>query len=53
VVIMHHPDIGEFLDLIARLPGHAHIPSAKPSSTRCWIIPKLESADLSSLQCFW
>ena len=52
VVIMHHPDIGEFLDLIARYRvTHTFLPP-----TVIYMLldhPKLESADLSSLQCFW
>ena len=52
VVIMHHPDIGEFLDLIARYQvTHTFLPP-----TVIYMLldhPKLESADLSSLQCFW
>src|SRR5260370_672475 len=52
VVIMHHPDIGEFLDLIARYRvTHTCLPP-----TVIYMLldhPKLESADLSSLQCFW
>jgi len=52
VVIMHHPDTGEFLDLIARYRvTHTFLPP-----TVIYMLldhPKLESADLSSLQCFW
>ena len=52
VVIMHHPDIGEFLELIARYRvTHTFLPP-----TVIYMLldhPKLESADLSSLQCFW
>ena len=52
VVIMHHPDIGEFLDLIARYRvTHTFLPP-----TVIYMLldhPKLESTDLSSLQCFW
>ena len=52
VVIMHHPDIGEFLDLIARYRvTHTFLPP-----TVIYMLldhPRLESADLSSLQCFW
>jgi fatty-acyl-CoA synthase len=52
VVIMHHPDIGEFLDLIARYRvTHTFLPP-----TVIYMLldhPKLGSADLSSLQCFW
>src|ERR1700692_4095661 len=52
VVIMHHPDIGEFLDLIARYRvTHTFLPP-----TVIYMLldhPKLESADLSSLPCFW
>ena len=52
VVIMHHPDIGEFLDLIA----HYRVTHAFLPPTVIYMLldhPKLESADLSSLQCFW
>jgi len=50
VVIMHHPDIGEFLDLIARYRvTHTFLP---PTVIYTLLDhPKLESADLSSLQC--
>src|SRR6202011_3624874 len=52
VVIMHHPDIGEFLDLIARYRvTHTFLPP-----TVIYMLldhPKLETADLGSLQCFW
>src|SRR6476469_511259 len=52
VVIMHHPDVGEFLDLIARYQvTHTFLPP-----TVIYMLldhPKLQSADLSSLQCFW
>ncbi len=52
VVIMHHPDIGEFLDLVARYQvTHTFLPP-----TVIYMLldhPKLESADLGSLQCFW
>src|SRR3984957_8966924 len=52
IVIMHHPDIGEFLDLIERYRvTHTFLPP-----TVIYMLldhPKLESADLSSLQCFW
>src|SRR5258708_30096434 len=52
VVIMHHPDIGEFLDLIARYRvTHTFLPP-----TVIYMLldhPKLESADLTALQCFW
>src|SRR6516164_4838135 len=52
IVIMHHPDIGEFLELIARYRvTHTFLPP-----TVIYMLldhPKLESADLSSLQCFW
>jgi acyl-CoA synthetase (AMP-forming)/AMP-acid ligase II len=52
VVIMHHPEIGEFLDLIARYRvTHTFLPP-----TVIYMLldhPKLAGADLSSLQCFW
>jgi fatty-acyl-CoA synthase len=49
---MHHPDIGEFLDLIAR---HRVTHTFLPPTVIYMLLdhPKLESADLSSLQCFW
>src|SRR5277367_728749 len=52
VVIMHHPDTGEFLDLIAR---HRVTHTFLPPTVIYMLLdhPKLESADLSSLQCFW
>ena len=52
VVIMHHPDIGEFLNLIARYRvTHTFLPP-----TVIYMLldhPNLESANLRSLQCFW
>ncbi|KJC47442.1 AMP-dependent acyl-CoA synthetase [Bradyrhizobium sp. LTSP885] len=52
IVIMHHPDIGEFLTLIARYSvTHTFLPP-----TVIYMLldhPKLDSADLTSLQCFW
>ncbi|QOZ22299.1 AMP-binding protein [Bradyrhizobium sp. CCBAU 51753] len=52
IVIMHHPDIGEFLDLIARYRvTHTFLPP-----TVIYMLldhPKLDAAELSSLQCFW
>src|SRR5260370_3780713 len=52
VVILHHPDIGEFLDLIAR---YRVTHTLLPPTVICMLLdhPKLESADLGSLQCFW
>jgi fatty-acyl-CoA synthase len=52
VVIMHHPDIGEFLDLIERY-GVTH--TFLPPTVIYMLLdhPKLEGTDLSSLQCFW
>ena len=51
-MIMHHPDIGEFLDLIARYRvTHTFLPP-----TVIYMLldhPKLGGADLGSLQCFW
>jgi len=51
IVIMHHPDIGEFLRLIeAYRVTHVFLPP-----TVIYMVldsPKLASADLSSLQCF-
>ncbi|MGL3212227.1 AMP-binding protein [Bradyrhizobium sp. BR 1433] len=52
VVIMHHPDIGEFLALIARYRvTHTFLPP-----TVIYMLldhPGLDAADRSSLQCFW
>jgi acyl-CoA synthetase (AMP-forming)/AMP-acid ligase II len=52
IVIMHHPDIGEFLRLIeAYGVTHAFLPP-----TVIYMVldnPKLDDTDLSSLQCFW
>ncbi|WP_375786162.1 AMP-binding protein [Bradyrhizobium sp. Pha-3] len=52
VVIMHHPDIGEYLALIARYRvTHTFLPP-----TVIYMLldhPGLDAADLSSLQCFW
>jgi fatty-acyl-CoA synthase len=52
VVIMHHPDTGEFLDLIAR---HRVTHTFLPPTVIYMLLdhPNLESADLTSLQCFW
>jgi acyl-CoA synthetase (AMP-forming)/AMP-acid ligase II len=52
IVIMHHPDIGEFLALIARY-GVTH--TFLPPTVIYMLLdhPKLDSADLTSLQCFW
>ena len=52
IVIMHHPDIAEFLRLIeAMRVTHVFLPP-----TVIYMLlehPKLNEADLSSLQCFW
>ncbi|MCC8967298.1 AMP-binding protein [Bradyrhizobium sp. Pear76] len=52
VVIMHHPDIGEFLALIERYRvTHTFLPP-----TVIYMLldhPRLDAADRSSLQCFW
>ncbi|PDT78508.1 AMP-binding protein [Bradyrhizobium sp. C9] len=52
VVIMHHPDIGEFLSLIERYRvTHTFLPP-----TVIYMLldhPGLDAADRSSLQCFW
>ncbi|MCP1828906.1 acyl-CoA synthetase (AMP-forming)/AMP-acid ligase II [Bradyrhizobium sp. USDA 4532] len=52
VVIMHHPDIGEFLALIERYRvTHTFLPP-----TVIYMLldhPGLDAADRSSLQCFW
>jgi acyl-CoA synthetase (AMP-forming)/AMP-acid ligase II len=52
IVIMHHPDIGEFLDLIGRYRvTHTFLPP-----TVIYMLldhPKLDVARRDSLQCFW
>jgi acyl-CoA synthetase (AMP-forming)/AMP-acid ligase II len=52
IVIMHHPDIGEFLDLIERYRvTHSFLPP-----TVIYMLldhPKLDRSRLGSLQCFW
>jgi acyl-CoA synthetase (AMP-forming)/AMP-acid ligase II len=52
IVIMHHPDIGEFLDLIERYRvTHTFLPP-----TVIYMLldhPKLDRSRLGSLQCFW
>src|ERR1700751_2249945 len=52
IVIMHHPDVGEFLDLIARYRvTHTFLPP-----TVIYMLldhPKLDRSGLGSLQCFW
>ena len=52
IVIMHHPDIGEFLALIGSYRvTHTFLPP-----TVIYMLldhPQLDSADLGSLQCFW
>lgn len=52
VVIMHHPDIGQFLDLVGRYKvTHTFLPP-----TVIYMLldhPRLGTADLGSLQCFW
>ncbi|MGF6428643.1 MULTISPECIES: AMP-binding protein [Bradyrhizobium] len=52
VVIMHHPDIGEFLALIERYRvTHTFLPP-----TVIYMLldhPGLDAADRGSLQCFW
>ncbi|OKO72020.1 long-chain fatty acid--CoA ligase [Bradyrhizobium sp. AS23.2] len=52
IVIMHHPDIGEFLTLIAR---HRVTHTFLPPTVIYMLLdhPQLASSDLSSLQCFW
>jgi acyl-CoA synthetase (AMP-forming)/AMP-acid ligase II len=52
IVIMHHPDIGEFLALIAR---HRVTHTFLPPTVIYMLLdhPKLDSANLTSLQCFW
>jgi fatty-acyl-CoA synthase len=52
IVIMHHPDIGEFLDLIERYRvTHTFLPP-----TVIYMLldhPKLDRSRLGSLLCFW
>ncbi|UGY06840.1 AMP-binding protein [Bradyrhizobium quebecense] len=52
IVIMHHPDIGEYLALIERYRvTHTFLPP-----TVIYMLldhPGLDAADLTSLQCFW
>jgi fatty-acyl-CoA synthase len=52
IVIMHHPDIGEFLDSIARYRvTHTFLPP-----TVIYMLldhPKLDTTRRDSLQCFW
>jgi fatty-acyl-CoA synthase len=52
IVIMHHPDIGEFLDLITRYRvTHTFLPP-----TVIYMLldhPKLDAVEFGSLQCFW
>lgn len=52
IVIMHHPDIGEFLALIGR---HCVIHTFLPPTVIYMLIdhPQLDGAELGSLQCFW
>jgi acyl-CoA synthetase (AMP-forming)/AMP-acid ligase II len=52
IVIMHHPDIGEFLALIGR---HCVTHTFLPPTVIYMLLdhPQLDSADLGSLQCFW
>jgi acyl-CoA synthetase (AMP-forming)/AMP-acid ligase II len=52
VVIMQHPEIGEFLDLIA----HYRVTHTFLPPTVIYMLldhAKLDSTDLTSLQCFW
>ena len=52
VVIMHHPDIGQFLDSV----GQYKVARAFLPPTVIYMLldhPKLGAADLGSLQCFW
>src|SRR3984957_16448912 len=52
IVIMPHPDLGEFLELIGRHQvTHAYLPPTVIYSLLDH--PALASADLSSLQCLW
>jgi fatty-acyl-CoA synthase len=52
IVIMHHPDIGEFLALIGR---HCVTHTFLPPTVIYMLLdhPQLDSAELGSLQCFW
>jgi len=52
IVIMHHADISEFLDLIERF-GVTH--TFLPPTVIYMLLdhPRLDSAKLGSLQCFW
>ena len=52
IVIMHHPDIGEFLALIG---SHRVTHTFLPPTVIYMLLdhPKLDSAELGSLQCFW
>jgi acyl-CoA synthetase (AMP-forming)/AMP-acid ligase II len=52
IVIMHHPDIGEFLALIGR---HRVTHTFLPPTVIYMLLdhPQLDSAELGSLQCFW
>jgi fatty-acyl-CoA synthase len=52
IVIMHHPDIGEFLALIG---SHRVTHTFLPPTVIYMLLdhPQLGSADLGSLQCFW
>jgi len=52
IVIMHHPDIGEFLALIG---SHRVTHTFLPPTVIYMLLdhPQLDSADLGSLQCFW
>ncbi|MFB6417568.1 MULTISPECIES: AMP-binding protein [Bradyrhizobium] len=52
IVIMNHPDVGEFLDLIARY-GVTH--TFLPPTVIYMLLdhPGLDRAKLGSLQCFW
>jgi fatty-acyl-CoA synthase len=52
IVIMHHPDIGEFLDLIE---GYRVTHTFLPPTVIYMLLdhPKLDRSRLGSLQCFW
>ncbi|SMH50348.1 AMP-binding protein [Mesorhizobium australicum] len=52
IVIMHHPDIGEFLRLIEH---HRVTHTFLPPTVIYMLLDhaRLDAADLSSLQCFW
>lgn len=52
IVVMDHPDVGEFLDLVAR---HGITHTFLPPTLIYMVLSheSLDATDLSSLQCFW